>query len=190
MAKEFILDKEFKSVVFTPENWIKGEYDQCNFVDCNFTRINLTGCSFINCTMEACDMSNCKTMDTSFQDCTFSDCKMIGIRFEDCNPFLLKMNFEKCNLSFSSFYRLKMNSTQFKTCVLQEVDFTESDLSKSIFYGSDFLNSSFYQTNLEKTDLRETFNLILDPEQNRLKKVKISLNALPGLLNKYEIDVE
>jgi uncharacterized protein YjbI with pentapeptide repeats len=74
--------------------------------------------------------------------------------------------------------------------MMHEVDLSYADLSSSSFKDADFLNCTFLQTNLENTDLRGTFNLILDPQENKLKKAKLSLDSLPGLLTRYELLVE
>jgi hypothetical protein len=44
--------------------------------------------------------------------------------------------------------------------------------------------------NLKKADLRTAYNYHIDPESNKLKKAKFSLQGLPGLLDKYGIDIE
>jgi len=43
---------------------------------------------------------------------------------------------------------------------------------------------------LEKADFREATNYFIDPEKNRIKKAKFSLNGLPGLLIPYDIIIE
>ena len=48
----------------------------------------------------------------------------------------------------------------------------------------------FAYTNLEKADLLNSINIVLDPENNKIKEAKFSLASLPGLLGKYEIKVE
>jgi uncharacterized protein YjbI with pentapeptide repeats len=77
-----------------------------------------------------------------------------------------------------------------KNCTLHEVDFTEADLSASTFDNCDLLNASFDKTILEKADFRTSYNYIIDPENNRIKKAKFSRNGIAGLLNKYDIEIE
>lgn len=190
MQRIYIVDKEFHSVNFKKEDFLKGEYDACIFVNCNFNGIDLSHCNFVNCKFDSCDLSNQKMIHTTLQEIQFQDCKMIGIHFEDCNPFLLSFQFKGCNLNYSCFFKLKLNSTVFKTCSLQECDFSQSDLSKSKFQDCDLNSATFYQTNLENADLRSSYNIVLNPEENRLKNAKFSLETLPGLLTKYGISVD
>jgi uncharacterized protein YjbI with pentapeptide repeats len=60
----------------------------------------------------------------------------------------------------------------------------------AVFKNCDLLNTSFMQTNLEKADFRTAINYSFDPELNKIKKAKFSLDGLPGLLMKYNIDIE
>jgi uncharacterized protein YjbI with pentapeptide repeats len=73
---------------------------------------------------------------------------------------------------------------------MHEVDFTECDLCNSVFDNCDLTGAAFDKTNIEKADFRTSFSYIIDPEKNRIKKAKFSLTGLPGLLNKYDIEIE
>jgi hypothetical protein len=42
---------------------------------------------------------------------------------------------------------------------------------------------------LEKADLRTSFNYLIDPEVNKMRKAKFSIDGLPGLLGKYELEI-
>ena len=46
--------------------------------------------------------------------------------------FLLQMSFNNCQLNFASFYQLKLHKTQFVTCNLEAVDFTEAILQEVV----------------------------------------------------------
>jgi fluoroquinolone resistance protein len=43
---------------------------------------------------------------------------------------------------------------------------------------------------LEKADFRTSNGYSIDPEMNRIKKAKFSLEGVAGLLDKYDIEVE
>ena len=112
---------------------------------------------------------------------------MVGLRFEDCDTLFLSMRFEGCNLSFASFFELSIPQTQFLDCILEETDFTQTNLKESSFTGCNLKKTIFHQTVLEKADFGSAFNLIIDPEQNQLKKAKFSKENCMGLLKKYDI---
>jgi uncharacterized protein YjbI with pentapeptide repeats len=73
---------------------------------------------------------------------------------------------------------------------LQQVDFTEADLSGADFADCDLLQATFDNTILEKADLRTAVNFSIDPERNKLKKAKFTTAGLAGLLDKYNLLID
>jgi uncharacterized protein YjbI with pentapeptide repeats len=123
------------------------------------------------------------------RDLKFIDSKLLGLHFQDCSDFLFAVNFDKCILNLSSFFKQKLKKTFFKDCSLLEVDFTEADLSNAVFENCDLSGTKFEKTNLEKADLRTSFNYSIDPEINKIKKAKFSIEGIIGLLDKYDIEI-
>jgi uncharacterized protein YjbI with pentapeptide repeats len=73
---------------------------------------------------------------------------------------------------------------------MQEVDFTDCDLTQSAFDNCDLAKAKFENTNLEKADFRTAYNYALDPEINKVKKAQFSLPGVVGLLSKYDIVIK
>jgi uncharacterized protein YjbI with pentapeptide repeats len=115
---------------------------------------------------------------------------MLGLHFENCNEFGLSVNFDNCNLNHSSFYKTKLKKTIFKRIKLQEVDFAECDLTGSVFDDCDLMKAIFENTTIEKSDFRTSFNYLIDPEKNRIRKARFSITGIAGLLDKYDIDID
>jgi uncharacterized protein YjbI with pentapeptide repeats len=183
-------EEEFKRIDFTQTKIKKGEYDNCIFIECNFSNAHASNIQFVECKFVDCNFSNAIVKDTAFKDVTFVNCKLIGVRFYEVDNFLLKMEFVNCLLGFSSFRELKITNTHFKSCQLEEVEFALSELSGSIFDHCDLKNATFEQTNLEKVDFRTAFAFRIDPDQNRIKGAKFTRNNCSGLLDKYKIIIE
>lgn len=190
MEKNYTEDKTFENIDYTKTRLAKGDYEYCRFINCDFSNSDVSDISFIDCEFHTCNLSVANLAMSVLRDIKFVDCKMLGIHFENCNQFGLAVKFENCNLAHSSFYQTKLKKTPFKNCNLGEVDFTECDISNSIFETCDFTKAKFENTILEKADLRTAFNYSIDPEINKIKKAKFSLDGITGLLNKYDIDIE
>ncbi len=186
----YIVDQTFEKQDYTTLHLAKGEYEGCVFNACNFNASNLSNINFIDCTFTNCNLSTASLGNTGLRNVIFSDCKMLGMHFENCNTFLFAVSFTKCYLNLSSFYKCNMKKSVFISCSLHEVDFTECDLSAASFLHCDFHLSVFGNTILEKADLRTSFNYTLDPELNKIKKAKFSLQGSTGLLHKYNIEIE
>ena len=190
MSANYFEDDQFDSVDYTVVPFVKGEYENCRFINCNFANIDLSHTRFVECEFTGCNLSMTKLTGATLNTVTFKESKIIGINFENCNEFLFSVSFDNCTMNFSSFYKRVMKKTSFKDCMLHEVDFTDTDLSGSSFSKCDFHKSKFENTNLEKADLRSSFNFALDPEINKIRKAKFSGETLQGLLTKYDLTIQ
>ena len=190
MERIFIEEKIFEKNDFTHTPLLKGEYEYCTFLNCNFSSSDLTDITFLECEFVGCNLSLIKPANTAFRDVKFKDNKMLGIRFETCNEFGLSFIFDNCNLDHSSFYQKKLKEILFKNSHLHEVDFTECELISAVFDNCDLAGAVFEKSNLEKADFRTSINYSIDPESNRIKKARFTLAGLPGLLDKYNIDID
>jgi fluoroquinolone resistance protein len=185
-----ISDETFTNIDYTQMPLLKGEYEGCKFLNCDFSNADLSEIKFSECELVACNLSLAKLVNTALREVRFKECKMLGLRFDQCNTLGLAIGFEQCTLNHSSFYKIKLKKTIVKNSQLHEVDFTECDLTGSIFDTCDLMRATFENTILEKADLRTSFNYSIDPEINRLKKSKFSLPAVLGLLYKYDIEID
>lgn len=187
MDRPYFEEKTYEKTDFTGNRLPSGEYEACNFLQCDLSNADLSGIHFSECKFTDCNFSNTKLSKTIFRDVIFKDCKMMGLHFEDCDDFILSFQFDHCILNFSSFYKMKLKKTLFRHCSLQETDLTEADCSGAFFDHCDFAKALFQGTNLEKADLRTSFNYSIDPSSNKIKKAKFSLAGIPGLLDRYDI---
>jgi fluoroquinolone resistance protein len=168
----------------------RADYEQCTFHNCQFACVDLTGIIFSECQFVDCDFSNAQIGNTGFREVTFKQCKLMGVRFDRCHTLLLSFTFQNCILNFSSFYNLKMKGTKFSGCKLHEVDFTSTDLSHTQFQNCELDRATFDETVLEGADLRTALNFIINPDANRIKKARFSVDGALSLLDKYRIIVE
>jgi len=186
----FVNNKVFKNKDFTTTALERSEYDSCRFVNCHFENSDLSTIGFIDCGFEDCNLTNAKLNGVSLHDVTFINCKLVGILFNNCGGFTFSPRFEGCQLNLSSFYQVNVSNVVFTKCSLQEVDFTEANLTGCTLTDCDLQRAVFSNTNLEKADLRTAYNFSIDPERNRLKKAKFSIQNVSGLLEKYAIEID
>ncbi|PKD20365.1 hypothetical protein APR41_13885 [Salegentibacter salinarum] len=188
------MENQIEEQVFNNKNLqnhtFANSYESCQFTNCNFSTGSLKGILFIDCEFEDCDLSNVNLDHTSFQNCNFKACKMMGLLFNNCEPFAFSLSVNECILNHSSFFGMKLNKTNFQNSKLQEVDFSAADLSHSKFLNSELSGAVFQNTNLTKADFSSARDYNIDPENNKLKGAKFSLDQVSGLLNKYQIKIE
>ncbi len=185
-----IEDKRFENVHFTVKELPRARYENCTFVSCDFGGMDLSEYVFADCRFERSNFALSLIKNCGFRTVVFEHCKLIGLRFDLLNTFGLEFSFDHCILDLSSFSKLKIKGTHFTHCQLHDVDFGETDLSSALITNCDCQRTTFEFTNLEKADLRHTINLVIDPTKNRLKKAKLGLSALPGLVLEYGISID
>lgn len=166
------------------------DYDHCLFSNCNFSGADLSAIHFSACTFDSCNLSLVTLHKTTLRDIRFVHCKIVGVHFEQCNEFLFSVGFDHCTLNLSSFYQVKLKKTAFQQSSLQEMDFTGADLSEALFDHCDLTGATFENTLLERADFRTSYNYLIDPELNRIRKAKFSAAGLAGLLFRYDIEIE
>jgi fluoroquinolone resistance protein len=181
-------DKElFSKINFAEVPDKQTEFEHCDFTSCVFP--DLSKLNFRDCLFRNCDLSNLKTAQSIFQNCEFKDCKLLGLNFSGAKDFAFEVHFEGCNMDYASFDKKKMNKSSFKKARLHHANFTQADLSKSVFADCDLYEATFAGTDLSGVDLSSCINFSIDPELNKIKKAKFSLQSLPGLLQRYDIIV-
>jgi len=189
MSDSFI-DLTYVKIDYKASALRNGVYEGCVFDTCDFFNSAFTEIRFLDCKFSHCNLSLVSLKKTALRNVDFTSCKMLGLQFKDCNPFGLSCSFMNCSLNHSSLYQTKFRKTVFQDCLLQEVDFTDCDMTGSLLAHCDLDKTTFENTILEKADLRTSFNYSIDPERNRIRKARFSLNAVGGLLDKYDIIIE
>lgn len=181
--------KTFEKIAYA-EQVVKGrEFHNCLFSNCDLSNSDFSYNKFFDCSFNGCNLTMMKLRGTSLNNVIFKNCKILGINFSECDDFLFTVRFESCILNYSSFMRKKMIKTHFIQTDLKEVSFVECNLSGAMFEQTDLNGAIFNKTNLTAANLVNAFNYIIDPELNTIKKASFSLQGIPGLLNRYTINV-
>jgi fluoroquinolone resistance protein len=167
-------EKEFYNCTFANNIMFKGSFRKCRFEKCFFRE---------------CDFSLSKFSECLFIDTEFKDCKLMGIDWTLVSK-PLKTAFINCILSDSSFFELDFIGSKIINCKAHNVDFENTNLSRSDCSSTDFLSSKFSNTNLSGADLRDARNYFINPAVNKIKKAKFSYPEVLSLLNTYDITIE
>jgi uncharacterized protein YjbI with pentapeptide repeats len=165
-------------------------YEECKFVNCDFSDGILSFNKYIDCTFTDCNLSMTKLISCQLKNVIFKGCKLIGVNFADCSDSLFSVGFDKSLLDYCSFSKKRMMKTSFDNSSLKGADFSECDLTGSLFSNCDLDNTVFSRTILKEVDFRTARNFIIDPEDNNIRKAKFSQTGLAGLLNRYDLIID
>ncbi|MDP4292010.1 MAG: pentapeptide repeat-containing protein [Bacteroidota bacterium] len=183
-------NKTFDNIDWSEKEVSKNEFLKCIFKDCNFSNGLLLNNEFADCQFVDCNLSMIKLDATALRNVSFKNCKLIGVDFSNCKDFLFCVSFENCILDYVYFFKKKLRDTIFKRCSIREANFADTDLTNAVFADCDLSMTQFEKSNLNGADFTSAYNYTIDPELNRMKNAKFSVNGLAGLLCKYEIIVE
>ena len=164
-------------------------FENCTFLACDFSNANLGGKLFADCRFEDCNLALANVNDTGLQNIRLKHCKLSGVNFTKSRDFLFEMHFENCILDNAVFFKKKNKKAVFRDCSLIETDFTEADLTDVKFENCNLHRAFFERTALKNADFSTSYNFIIDPDNNDIKKAKFSAQGLPGLLAKYDIRI-
>lgn len=158
------------------------EYYDCLFVQCDFSNSLCTSAEFHQCLFDGCNISMSNFEHCIFKKAQFIDCKIMGVDFGKCAKYNFSLQFDKCFIKYTLFFKNDLKNTVFKRCTIHECNFLEVNLQKASFVDCDLSESIFEQANLEGADFLSARNYCIHPEKNRLKKAQFSMPEAVGLL--------
>lgn len=190
MTNDFFQDQQFVDIVFQEEDIKFKEYENCHFINCDFRSCFFTSVYFIDCIFTNCNFNDTKINYVSLRGVEFIKCDFTNVNFAMTDQVIYAFNFTDCLLDYTKFYTLKLKQIRFTGCSLVAADFMKTDLTEAIFDHCDLRRAVFIETNLSKADFTTSFNYVLDPELNKIKRAKFAQEGLSGLLAKYEIIIK
>lgn len=163
--------------------------ENTHFVCCDFAGADLSGLHLEDCILEDCRLSGACINGLCLNGVHFVRCALSGVNFYEAYKMVMSVSFDGCVLDFCSFHGLALKKTIFKNCSLRSAVFTQADLTEALFEQCDLSRAVFHQTRLDKADLSSSYNFVIDPDDNSLKKTRFSALNLAGLLEKYDLDI-
>lgn len=183
-------DKTYTNINYSNKEVQSREFINCSFENCDLSSSDFSHTDFTSCTFSDCNLSLIRLKDTLLNDVKFINCKMTGVDFSICNKYIFLVEFTQSHLDLSSFYGMKVTKTVFNNCSLKEVDFEEANFKESTFEKCDFMRANFMHTNVEKCDFRSSYDYSIHPANNIIKKAKFSATEIMGLLDSFDIIIE
>lgn len=102
----------FEGVDYSERKINQQEFDDCTFLNCNFSKSDLRAIEFIDCCFNGCNLSLALLEGAGIKNIEFKDCKLMGVDFSKSNDFLFSASFENCQLDYCSFYKKKLKKSE------------------------------------------------------------------------------
>ncbi|MBN2651331.1 MAG: pentapeptide repeat-containing protein [Spirochaetales bacterium] len=163
------------------------EFENCQFVSCNFSGADLSSSIFENCVFTECKISNPLIKQSRIIDCKFVSSKLSGITFFHCNQISFDLEFLESSLLLCNFTDAKMKKSKFVKCQINECYFQNTLLAEVDFSGSVFGGSLFSKCDLQKAKFAGSSGFAIDPRDNNVRKAVFDLPGVLGLLGSFDI---
>src|SRR3954451_16931313 len=98
MDKLIFEDKILDNIDYSQQVLLPSEYTNCRFINCNFSKADISNSDFFDCTFKGCNLSLATVTNTGIKNVAFIDSKLSGVQFADCSNFLFEASFENCLL--------------------------------------------------------------------------------------------
>lgn len=165
------------------------EFERCIFRRCKLQESRWSQARLEDCVFESCDLSRMVARSVGLFGVRFKDTRLSGVEWADLG-LLPAVAFEDCDLRYASFVKVRLRDTRFVNCMVREANFVDADLTKAIFTDSDLTGSTLRGCVLKDADFTQATGVFIDPQQNRVKGVRIALEAAVTLVRSFGIVVE
>lgn len=183
-------DGEYENRTFERIRWENDlenvEFYDCVFADTSFQASRLIGCAFDNCEFVRCNLSLVEILNSSFLDARFTDCKMLGVAWSAVGGFLTAA-FHRCALDNNIFSDMNLQRFAFRSCSLVESSFDHTNLRHAVFDDCDLSRCRFSQADLSHADFTTSRNYYVNAGENTLHKTRFSLPEAVSLLGNLDI---
>ena len=182
-----------EEVVYDQNSIAQTNLKDSHFLECHFKKISfsfkdLRGSNFQECRFSECNLSGSLLTGTSFISTKFYNCKVVGTNFSVSDQ-LFELDFNQSIIHLSSFQNLK-SSIHFFECDLKGSDLSDSKLKGSSFRKCNLNEVTFSNSDLTMCDFREASNYYIDLRSEKVSKSKFSSPEVLGLLESFNISIE
>lgn len=160
------------------------ELDRCTLTGAVLSGARLARCTFTEVTFRRCDLTTLDLSDSRFLGCTFEGCRMLGLSWAaaDTAGVLHPNRFVDCRLDDATFLAADVTGWTFERCRLHRADFESTVMARAELTGCDLTGARFARTDLRGAGLVDSYGWVLDPRENRVTGLRVSLDGIEGLL--------
>lgn len=201
----------YKNSIFTSDFFIGTEFKNASFLDCDFSRLNLSDIHFINCNFyfsensSGCNFTGTILKNASFWKCNLTMCiffnaDLFGIEIREC--CIIGADFRNANfmkkisprVSFCTAYIIKNDLTHsnFSGVTLERCELWENcwngthvmgaNFSGSDLSGGDFTNFNWRSADITNCDLRGATLGDLDVRRTNLEGTQMNIEQMTELM--------
>lgn len=161
----------------------------CTFRNADIQSSRLIDCVFDECVFIQCNLSLMEIVGSLFTWVKFTDCKMVGVDWSGTGGFL-SASYSGCIMKNNIFSNMNLSKYRFISCNLSESQFSNVRLKNAVFDECELSQCQFHQADLSSANFATSRNYYMNAETNTLKKTVFSLPEAVSLLANLDIVLE
>jgi fluoroquinolone resistance protein len=186
---DFFADRTFSDLSLEAADLGGKQLQGCTFRRCKLPESRWEKTKLEDCVFESCDLLRMVPRQLALRGVTFKDSRLMGVDWSDLAP-MPDVRFEKCDLRYDSFVRLRLRATRFVGCLAREASFLETDLTEADFTDTDLQGSTIQGCQLARANFARASHVFFDPQKNRLKDTRLGLEAALAVVQSLGILVD
>jgi uncharacterized protein YjbI with pentapeptide repeats len=187
-------DEQFVGVEADGGEVVGVRFDHCTFEKATLPRARFVDCVFQGCTIRTSDLNLAAFPGTRLSDVAFEDTKLTGSVWREIASTGVGaargLRFARCLLDFAAMSEVRLRNARFEDCSLREADLAQSDFGDAAFVRCELAGVRFQHTRLARASLVGSRNYVIDPRQNDIAGLRVSLPDGLGLLHGLGIVIE
>nr|AKP45389.1 pentapeptide repeat domain protein [Cystobacter sp. Cbv34]QQZ45545.1 CysO [synthetic construct] len=177
---DFFADVTFSDLSIESADLSGKEFERCTFRRCKLPESRWVRSRLEDCVFEGCDLLRMVPEKLALRSVTFKDTRLMGVDWSGLGT-MPDVQFEQCDLRYSSFLKLNLRKTRFVGCSAREANFIDVDLAESDFTGTDMPGCTMQGCVLTKTNFARSTNFIFDPKANQVKGTRVGVETAVAL---------
>jgi fluoroquinolone resistance protein len=187
--RDYFVDETFDEVEAVGINLSGKEFERCVFRRCKLSESRWARAKFEQCRFEDCDLARIVPRGVSLSGVAFTNSRLMGVDWTELG-LVPSMSFDGCDLRYASFVKAKLQKTSLVNCVARESTFVDTDLSAANFSDTDLTGATFQGCTFAKADFTKAVGFAFDPQANRVKGARVSVDAAIAFVQSFGVAVE
>jgi uncharacterized protein YjbI with pentapeptide repeats len=165
------------------------DFQRCVFRRCKLPESAWAESRLEDCVFEDCDLTRMVPRGLGLRGVAFTGSKLMGVDWSDVAS-LPDFGFDRCDLRYATFTKLRLRGLKMIGCNAREASFVDIDLTEADFTGSELAAATIHGCTLARANMAGASGVLFDPQRNRPKGARISVEAALAIVRYYGIVVE
>ncbi len=195
MEEKYYEAQTFENLKFHGETFEGYKLVDCSFIGCSFEDCRLVRSLVSGCTFDKCAVTNLKAEGyAQIQYAEFANCRLVGINWQQLLPSgrfgepIRKL--QGCSLKYNTFAEMDFKKFDFSDNEVSASIFAQCQLAESKFRQCRLEKTEFFQCDLQNADFRDASGYQVDIMSCKVRGARFSFPEAMNLLGGLGIKID